>query len=250
MMGHADGMSSLPTPLRAALGVAVVAVDTARTLPQKAAELPVIAVSTALQLSLRAQQRYAELTVRGDELIGRVRGVPDEAPPWATFDDSPIIESELVQEVAAADAADASTGGAAPGHADSHRADPRGADLPRPPRRRSPQPPTTIHTASVDAAQASDEATARTRKAVRSAAAKPPQSPAARRTTARRTSSPSADRSVPKPRNGAPSAFDSVGSVGSVASTDGADSHPNGARDFTPDIAGDIAPPTEPAPEA
>ena len=61
-------------------------------LPDKAVELPVMAVSTALQFSLRAQQRYAELTLRGDELISRLHGLPEEPPDWATFDDEPSPE--------------------------------------------------------------------------------------------------------------------------------------------------------------
>ena len=80
-------MSPLPTPLRAALGLMANAVDAARLLPDRAVELPVLAVSTALQFSLRAQQRYTELTLRGDELLGRLHGPPEEPPSWATFDD-------------------------------------------------------------------------------------------------------------------------------------------------------------------
>jgi hypothetical protein len=77
----------LPGPLRAAIGLAATAKDEARRLPERALELPMLAVSSALQISLRAQQRYARLTARGDEVL---RGQPgDEPPEWATFDDSP-----------------------------------------------------------------------------------------------------------------------------------------------------------------
>ena len=59
-----------------------------RLCPTRSLELPVLAVSTALQLSLRAQQHYAALTVRGDELLTPLRGgAPDEPPEWARFDD-------------------------------------------------------------------------------------------------------------------------------------------------------------------
>lgn len=44
-----------------------------------------LAVSTALQMSLRAQQRYVSLAARGDDLLNR-RETTDDAPPWATFD--------------------------------------------------------------------------------------------------------------------------------------------------------------------
>jgi hypothetical protein len=69
------------------------AADEARRLPDRAIELPMLAVSTALQASLRAQQHYARLTARGDEVIHR-RPVSDEPPPWATFDE-PVGADEL-----------------------------------------------------------------------------------------------------------------------------------------------------------
>ena len=81
-------MSQLPAPIRAALGLVATIVHDGRSLPGKAVELPVLAVSTALQLSLRAQQRYAALTVRGDEFLTELRGgAPDDPPAWATFDE-------------------------------------------------------------------------------------------------------------------------------------------------------------------
>ncbi len=79
-------MPSLPTPLRAALGVVSLARDTVTNLPDKAIELPMLAVSTALQLSLRAQQQYAALAARGDDLLSGQR-TTDDPPPWARFDD-------------------------------------------------------------------------------------------------------------------------------------------------------------------
>lgn len=82
----------LPGPLRAAIGLAATASDEARKLPERALELPMLAVSSALQMSLRAQQRYARLTARGDEVL---RGQPSDDPPeWATFDD-PVSASDL-----------------------------------------------------------------------------------------------------------------------------------------------------------
>jgi hypothetical protein len=86
-MVHARGMALLPTPVRAAIGLAAVVVEQARTLPDRALELPVLVVSTALQFSVRVQQRYAELALRGDELLGRLHEPPEEPPSWATFDD-------------------------------------------------------------------------------------------------------------------------------------------------------------------
>ncbi|MFN2519282.1 MAG: hypothetical protein ABR604_09645 [Jatrophihabitantaceae bacterium] len=84
-------MPQLPTPLRAALGLMATAVEEARRLPDRAVELPMLALSTALQMSLRAQQRYAHLAARGDDLLNR-REITDDAPPWATFDDAVPIQ--------------------------------------------------------------------------------------------------------------------------------------------------------------
>jgi hypothetical protein len=84
-MRHA-GVMHLPAPLRAAVGLVVTAADEAKHLPDRAIELPMLAVSTALQMSLRAQQRYARLAERGDAVLNR-RPVSDEPPSWATFDD-------------------------------------------------------------------------------------------------------------------------------------------------------------------
>jgi hypothetical protein len=78
----------IPPPLRAAAGLAAVVIDSARKLPEQLVGLPVLAVSTALQASLKAQQRYAELVARGDEVLAQLRGV-EEAPAWARFDEDP-----------------------------------------------------------------------------------------------------------------------------------------------------------------
>lgn len=83
----------LPSPVRALIGLLATAADEAKQLPDRAVELPMLAVSTALQVSLRAQQRYAQLAARGDDVINR-RPSSDEPPPWATFDD-PISPDEL-----------------------------------------------------------------------------------------------------------------------------------------------------------
>jgi hypothetical protein len=76
----------LPGPVRAYVGLLALAAEQAKRLPDRAIEFPMLAVSTALQMSLRAQQRYAHLTARGDEVLHR-RQTGDEPPLWATFDD-------------------------------------------------------------------------------------------------------------------------------------------------------------------
>jgi hypothetical protein len=77
----------IPMPLRAAAGLAAVAIDEARRLPTRLVGLPVLAMGAALQVSLKAQQRYAELAARGDELLGQLRGTQPGTPPWAHFDE-------------------------------------------------------------------------------------------------------------------------------------------------------------------
>ncbi len=85
-------MSPLPSPFRAAVGLLATVTDEARHFPDKAIELPMLALSTALQVSLRAQQRYAQLTARGDEVLNRSEPT-DEPPAWATFD--PPVAADL-----------------------------------------------------------------------------------------------------------------------------------------------------------
>ena len=81
-------MATLPTPIRAALGLAATAIDEARKLPETLPQLPVAVIGTAMQASLRVQQHIAEYASRGDELLSQLRGAPEEAPSWATFDDA------------------------------------------------------------------------------------------------------------------------------------------------------------------
>jgi hypothetical protein len=83
-------MPPLPTAVRAAIGLAATVLDEAKTLPDKAIELPMLAVSKTLQLTLRAQRGYAALAARGDEILA-ARSITDEPPEWATFD-APVAE--------------------------------------------------------------------------------------------------------------------------------------------------------------
>jgi len=79
-------MSSLPLPIRVAAGLAAIAVERARKLPQDVTEWPMTAVSQALQVSMRVQQRITELAIKGDEALAGLRE-PEEEPPWAVFDE-------------------------------------------------------------------------------------------------------------------------------------------------------------------
>lgn len=91
-------MKPLPLPLRVAAGLAVTAVDRARHLPEKLAELPVTVVSQALQLSMRMQQQVTELAIKGDGALSALRPV-EETPEWATFDEDKIAADYDVSPV-------------------------------------------------------------------------------------------------------------------------------------------------------
>jgi hypothetical protein len=82
-------MATLPTPLKAALGLAAAALDEARKLPETLPQAPAVAVTTAMQVSLRVQQHIAAFAARGEEVISQLRGSSIGAPEWATFDESP-----------------------------------------------------------------------------------------------------------------------------------------------------------------
>jgi hypothetical protein len=82
-------MPVLPGPLRATIGLVALAMRDARDFPTRAVELPVLAAGTALRLSARVQHQYLGLVSRGDDVLLRMRGVSEDAPPWATFDESP-----------------------------------------------------------------------------------------------------------------------------------------------------------------
>jgi hypothetical protein len=76
----------LPLPVRLAAGLVATAVEQARDLPRLALELPVTAVSQALQASMRVQQKVTELAIKGDRVLGVGPPIEDE-PAWATFDE-------------------------------------------------------------------------------------------------------------------------------------------------------------------
>jgi hypothetical protein len=78
----------LPLPVRVAAGLVATAFEQARDLPRLALELPVTAVSQALQASMRVQQKVTELAIKGDRVLGLGPPIEDE-PAWATFDEDP-----------------------------------------------------------------------------------------------------------------------------------------------------------------
>ncbi|MFP5023081.1 lipid droplet-associated protein [Pseudonocardia phyllosphaerae] len=88
-------MSPLPLPVRIAAGLVVTAVEGVRELPRQAVELPVTAVSQALQVTMRVQQTITELAIKGDRALGTLTPA-EEIPAWATFDeDLPDLDDPL-----------------------------------------------------------------------------------------------------------------------------------------------------------
>jgi hypothetical protein len=208
----------LPGPVRAAVGLVASAADNAKHLPDRAIELPMLAVSTALQVSLRAQQRYARLTARGDEALSR-RKTGDEPPEWATFDDplpsdelhsrrSPGVPSReaarLLDELFGESSDDAASGPATNGTEPAADATST-LSAPAPAAAPAPAP--------------AKRAAAKKAPAKKAAARKP----AAKRTnTARANGTPG--KGVSKPRHTAPSRFDAVGDAADGDNADDTDS--------------------------
>ncbi|MDQ4038503.1 MAG: lipid droplet-associated protein [Actinomycetota bacterium] len=88
----------IPEPIRAAAGLAAAMLDQARHLPSTITGLPVRMAGLAMQASLRLQQRYAGLVVKGDELLTQISGTAEADPPWATFDDDVVGVADAVTE--------------------------------------------------------------------------------------------------------------------------------------------------------
>jgi len=77
----------LPSPFKAAAGLALQALEDARALPNRISELPMSLVTALMQRSLQAQQQYTELVTKGEQFINTLRGPSEEVPEWATFDE-------------------------------------------------------------------------------------------------------------------------------------------------------------------
>lgn len=90
--------AEIPEPIRAAAGLAATVLDQARNLPSSITGLPVKVAGIAMQASLRLQQHYAGLVVKGDELLTLFTRSADGDPPWATFDDDVVDVAESVSE--------------------------------------------------------------------------------------------------------------------------------------------------------
>jgi hypothetical protein len=197
-----------PGPVRAVVGLLANAADEAKHLPDRAIELPMLAVSTALQMSLRAQQRYARLAARGDEILNR-RPPSEDPPPWATFDD-PVSTADLPTSSLSAEHAQAASdlldellgvteGPTVPddGSKPADHAAPALADSSR-----AQKTPATK--ASATKASATKPAAKKTASAAKKAA------PATKKATPAQKTEDARAKAVSKPRHTAPSRFDAV----------------------------------------
>ncbi|MCU1674101.1 MAG: hypothetical protein JWN77_2214 [Frankiales bacterium] len=85
--------SPVPKSVSAALGAVPAVLGGVRRLPQKAVQLPVIAVSSGLAGLERARREYDDLAERGEKLVARLRGT--------SFDDlEDRVEDALPKQVA------------------------------------------------------------------------------------------------------------------------------------------------------
>jgi hypothetical protein len=205
----------LPGPVRAFVGLLAVTAEEAKHLPDRAIELPMLAVSSALQMSLRAQQRYARLAARGDDVINR-RPTGDEPPGWATFD-APVSDGELraiglsdpdpgERARAASQLLDELLSGVESDRAAGPSAEPTTAVEPTP-----PAEPTPITAAKKSAASPAKKPPAKSSPNRTS----PSRLPAAKKQPgtkppAKRTAKKPADKAINAPRHTAPSRFDTV----------------------------------------
>lgn len=96
---------SVPTPVAAVLGIVPTVVDSARKLPGKMVQIPVLAISTALTALETARQEYGDLAERGEQVLARVRGGSfDGMEDWAEtiLEDTPLARPYEAAEDAVA----------------------------------------------------------------------------------------------------------------------------------------------------
>ena len=86
---------NVPMPIAAALGIVPSVVDSAKRLPSKAVQIPVLAVSSALTALESARREYDDLVVRGEQVVARLRGQSlDHLEDWAEalVEDTPLAK--------------------------------------------------------------------------------------------------------------------------------------------------------------
>ncbi|MGZ6744140.1 MAG: hypothetical protein ACXVEC_15315 [Nocardioides sp.] len=89
--------SPVPTPVAAALGLVPTVVDGVKSLPGKAVQLPVLAISSALTALETVRREYGDLAGRGERVVARLRGAaPDGQEGW-TAEVTGLTESRPVE---------------------------------------------------------------------------------------------------------------------------------------------------------
>ncbi len=103
--------SSLPTPVAAALGVVPTVLDSAKRVPGKLVQLPILAVSNTLTVLEGVRREYDQLVERGEGLVGRLRGLDfdeledrvesavEQTPMAAAYDRVEDTVEDVVEQV-------------------------------------------------------------------------------------------------------------------------------------------------------
>lgn len=103
--------SSLPTPVAAALGVVPTVLDSAKRVPGRLVQLPILAVSNTLTALEGVRREYELLVERGEDFVGRLRGldfdeledrvesVVERTPAAAAYDTVEDTVEDLVGKV-------------------------------------------------------------------------------------------------------------------------------------------------------
>ncbi|MGH3561929.1 MAG: lipid droplet-associated protein, partial [Mycobacterium sp.] len=88
-------MATAPYGIRLLVGVATVAIEEARKLPQTILTYPMTLASQAAHVVMLWQQSLAELAIKGDATLETLFPPKDEQPEWATFDEDLEAGDEL-----------------------------------------------------------------------------------------------------------------------------------------------------------
>lgn len=105
---------TVPTPVSAVIGIVPTVLGGVRRLPAKAVQLPILALSSALNGMDLARREYDDLSERGERLVASLRGKSDELPtpvgqhsngaatPRATEPHTTRVDTAATAEVVAA----------------------------------------------------------------------------------------------------------------------------------------------------
>lgn len=80
-------MSSAPYGIRLLVGVAAIAIEETKKLPQTILMYPMTMASQFAHLVMKMQQDLADLVIKGDAALEMLFPPHDEQPEWATFDE-------------------------------------------------------------------------------------------------------------------------------------------------------------------